>query len=65
MATILLAALIIVVMGVIDDLWDLDWVTKLAGQFIAAGVLAFGGTQIVALPIGGDPGRGRRCSRWC
>jgi UDP-GlcNAc:undecaprenyl-phosphate GlcNAc-1-phosphate transferase len=51
-ATILLAALIIVVMGVIDDLWDLDWVTKLAGQFIAAGVLAFGGTQIVALPIG-------------
>jgi len=51
-ATILLAALIIVVMGVIDDLWDLDWITKLAGQFIAAGVLAFGGTQIVALPIG-------------
>jgi UDP-GlcNAc:undecaprenyl-phosphate GlcNAc-1-phosphate transferase len=51
-ATILLAAFIIVVMGVVDDLWDLDWVTKLAGQFIAAGVLAFGGTQILALPIG-------------
>jgi UDP-GlcNAc:undecaprenyl-phosphate GlcNAc-1-phosphate transferase len=50
--TILLAALLIVVMGVADDLWDLDWVTKLAGQFIAAGVLAFGGTQITALPIG-------------
>jgi UDP-GlcNAc:undecaprenyl-phosphate/decaprenyl-phosphate GlcNAc-1-phosphate transferase len=51
--TILLAALIIVVMGVVDDLWDLDWITKLAGQFIAGGVLAFGGTQIVSLPIGG------------
>jgi UDP-GlcNAc:undecaprenyl-phosphate GlcNAc-1-phosphate transferase len=50
--TILLAALLIVVMGVVDDLWDLDWVTKLAGQFIAAGVLAFGGTQIFSLPIG-------------
>jgi UDP-GlcNAc:undecaprenyl-phosphate GlcNAc-1-phosphate transferase len=50
--TILLAALLIVVMGVADDLWDLDWVTKLAGQFIAAGILAFGGTQITALPIG-------------
>jgi UDP-GlcNAc:undecaprenyl-phosphate GlcNAc-1-phosphate transferase len=27
-------------------------VTKLAGQFIAAGVLAFGGTQIAAIPFG-------------
>jgi UDP-GlcNAc:undecaprenyl-phosphate/decaprenyl-phosphate GlcNAc-1-phosphate transferase len=52
-ATILLAALIIVVMGVVDDLWDLDWITKLAGQFIAAGVLAFGGTQIALIPFGG------------
>ena len=51
-ATILLAAFLIVVMGVVDDLWDLDWVTKLAGQFIAAGVLAFGGTQIITLPLG-------------
>ena len=51
-ATILIAALLIVVMGVVDDLWDLDWVTKLAGQFIAAGELAFGGTQIITLPLG-------------
>ena len=51
--TILLAALLIVVMGVIDDLWDLDWIPKLAGQFIAAGILAFGGTQIGAIPFGG------------
>jgi len=51
-ATILLAAGIIVIMGVVDDLWDLDWITKLAGQFIAAGVLAFGGTQIALIPLG-------------
>ncbi|HEY5231583.1 MAG TPA: MraY family glycosyltransferase, partial [Galbitalea sp.] len=49
---ILLAAGIIVIMGVVDDLWDLDWITKLAGQFIAAGVLAFGGTQIALIPLG-------------
>jgi UDP-GlcNAc:undecaprenyl-phosphate GlcNAc-1-phosphate transferase len=51
--TILLAALLIVVMGVIDDLWDLDWIPKLAGQFIAAGILVFGGTQIAEIPFGG------------
>jgi UDP-GlcNAc:undecaprenyl-phosphate GlcNAc-1-phosphate transferase len=50
--TILIAAFFIVVMGVADDLWDLNWITKLSGQFIAAGILAFGGTQILALPIG-------------
>lgn len=49
---ILVAALIIVVMGVIDDIWDLDWLTKLAGQIIAAGVLAFGGIQLSSIPIG-------------
>ena len=49
---ILLASLIIVIMGVIDDLWDLDWLTKLAGQIIAAGVLAFGGLQLTNIPFG-------------
>jgi UDP-GlcNAc:undecaprenyl-phosphate GlcNAc-1-phosphate transferase len=50
--TILLAALVVVVMGVIDDLWDLGWITKLAGQIIVAGILAFGGTQILTIPFG-------------
>lgn len=48
------AALIIVLIGVADDIWDLDWVTKLAGQIIAAGVLAWQGVQISTLPIGGN-----------
>src|ERR1700761_8471298 len=52
-ATILIAALIIVIIGVIDDIIDLGWITKLAGQLIAALVLAFGGTQLLAIPFGG------------
>ena len=51
---ILIAATLIVVMGVLDDFFDLDWTTKLIGQVIAAGVLAWlGGLQIDQLPIGG------------
>ncbi|ROQ41292.1 UDP-GlcNAc:undecaprenyl-phosphate GlcNAc-1-phosphate transferase [Frondihabitans sp. PhB188] len=50
---ILAAALIIVAVGVIDDLYDLDWMTKLAAQIIAAGVLAWQGVQLLSLPIGG------------
>jgi len=48
------AALIIVLIGVADDIWDLDWLTKLAGQIIAAGILAWQGVQISTLPIGGQ-----------
>jgi UDP-GlcNAc:undecaprenyl-phosphate/decaprenyl-phosphate GlcNAc-1-phosphate transferase len=50
---ILGSALIIVVIGVADDIWDLSWFTKLAGQILAAGLLAWQGVQIVSLPIGG------------
>ena len=45
------SALIIVLIGVADDVWDLDWVTKLAGQIIAGWVLAASGIQIYTLPI--------------
>jgi UDP-GlcNAc:undecaprenyl-phosphate GlcNAc-1-phosphate transferase len=48
------AALIIVLIGVADDIWDLDWLTKLAGQIIAAGLLAWQGVQLSTLPIGGQ-----------
>ncbi len=48
---ILGAALLIVVIGVVDDLIDLDWLTKLAGQFIAAGLLAWQGVQITTVPL--------------
>jgi UDP-GlcNAc:undecaprenyl-phosphate GlcNAc-1-phosphate transferase len=50
---ILAASLLIVAIGVADDVWDLDWMTKLAGQFVAAGLVAWLGVQIYSLPIGG------------
>jgi UDP-GlcNAc:undecaprenyl-phosphate GlcNAc-1-phosphate transferase len=50
---ILGAALIIVLIGVADDLWDLDWLTKLTGQIIAAGLLAWQGVQLTSVPIVG------------
>jgi UDP-GlcNAc:undecaprenyl-phosphate GlcNAc-1-phosphate transferase len=51
---ILGATLLIVVVGVADDLWDLDWMIKLGAQFLAAGIIAwFGELQIYSLPIGG------------
>ncbi|MCU1513666.1 MAG: undecaprenyl-phosphate alpha-N-acetylglucosaminyl 1-phosphate transferase [Microbacteriaceae bacterium] len=53
MLALLVAALIIVLIGVADDIWDLDWVTKLAGQIIAAGVLAWQGVQLTTLPMVG------------
>ncbi|TPW76608.1 undecaprenyl/decaprenyl-phosphate alpha-N-acetylglucosaminyl 1-phosphate transferase [Schumannella soli] len=47
------AALLTVVIGVIDDLIDLDWVTKLAGQVISAALLAWQGAQLASLPVPG------------
>ena len=50
---VLAAAFIVVALGVVDDIIELDWTTKLSGQIIAAGVVAWQGVQIVSLPIGG------------
>ncbi len=53
---IVLAALVMLTIGVIDDLYDLNWMTKLAGQLLVAGFLAWSSLQLTSLPIG--PGRG-------
>lgn len=51
--SILVATALIVLVGVADDLFDLDWMVKLGAQFVAAGIIAwFGGLQIYTLPIG-------------
>lgn len=50
---ILAAAGLVCLLGAADDKWDLDWVTKLAGQVLAALLLAWQGVQLVSLPIGG------------
>lgn len=46
------ACLLIAVIGVLDDLLDLDWMIKLGAQLLAAGLLAWNGVQIVSLPVG-------------
>ncbi len=50
---VLLGAATVCALGVADDLWQLDAVTKLAGQAIAAGLMAWKGVQIVSLPVVG------------
>ena len=46
------ACVIIAGVGILDDLLDLDWMIKLGAQFVATGLLAWNGLQIVSLPFG-------------
>lgn len=43
----------ICLLGVADDIWDLDWLTKLVGQVIVAGAMAWQGVQLISFPIFG------------
>lgn len=45
-------AAIVCLVGAIDDIRDLDPLTKLAGQLVAASVMAFAGVQLFSLPLG-------------
>lgn len=47
------AAVLIALLGMADDLWQLDALTKLAGQALAAGVMVTQGVQLLWLPIRG------------
>ncbi|MGC1207307.1 MAG: MraY family glycosyltransferase [Ornithinimicrobium sp.] len=50
---VLLAAAIITALGALDDVRELDWLTKLAGQVVAGGVMAYFGVQLLSLPVFG------------
>jgi UDP-GlcNAc:undecaprenyl-phosphate GlcNAc-1-phosphate transferase len=52
---LLLGATVICLVGVADDVWDLDAVTKLAGQALAAGVAVTQGMQMLWLPLPDGP----------
>lgn len=41
------------VLGVVDDLLELDWYTKLAGQMLIVGLMAANGVQLVSFPVFG------------
>jgi UDP-GlcNAc:undecaprenyl-phosphate/decaprenyl-phosphate GlcNAc-1-phosphate transferase len=47
---VLLAGGLITLLGIVDDKWDLDALTKLSGQVVAAGVLVLQGVQLLWLP---------------
>lgn len=49
---ILAGAIMISLLGMADDLWDLDWMLKLAGQLLISVFVAWGGLQIISLPLG-------------
>ena len=49
---ILGGAVAICLLGMADDLWDLDWMLKLAGQLLISVFVSWGGVQIISLPLG-------------
>ncbi|MFM8854987.1 MAG: glycosyltransferase family 4 protein [Actinomycetota bacterium] len=50
---IFLAASFVLLIGILDDRFELDSITKLAGQGLAAGILLLFGIQLLWLPING------------
>lgn len=49
---ILAGAILICLLGIADDIWDLDWMLKLAGQLLIAVLVSWQGVQIISLPWG-------------
>jgi UDP-GlcNAc:undecaprenyl-phosphate GlcNAc-1-phosphate transferase len=50
---ILGGATALALLGAADDIWDLDWMAKLAGQILVGGLLAWSGVQLISFPIAG------------
>ncbi len=50
---LLSGAAVIVLLGLVDDRWELDAPTKMTGQVLAAGLMALQGISLLWLPIGG------------
>jgi UDP-GlcNAc:undecaprenyl-phosphate GlcNAc-1-phosphate transferase len=55
-AVVLLGGAVVCLVGVVDDVYELDAVTKLAGEVVAAGIVVIGGVQFYWLPIPGASG---------
>ena len=50
---VVMGAGLLCLLGVVDDLWELDWWAKLSGQILAAGIMAWRGVQLITFPVGG------------
>jgi UDP-GlcNAc:undecaprenyl-phosphate GlcNAc-1-phosphate transferase len=53
LVAVLSGAVLVCLLGIADDRWELDAITKLAGQVLAAGVMVLQGVQMLYLPFGG------------
>ncbi|MEP6667265.1 MAG: undecaprenyl/decaprenyl-phosphate alpha-N-acetylglucosaminyl 1-phosphate transferase, partial [Nocardioidaceae bacterium] len=51
---VIIGGAVICLVGVIDDIFELDAITKLAGEVLAAGVVVVQGVQLYRLPLPGD-----------
>ncbi|MFT4125279.1 MAG: MraY family glycosyltransferase [Gordonia sp. (in: high G+C Gram-positive bacteria)] len=51
MGAVIAAGAVIVIVGVIDDRWGLDALTKFVGQLTAAGVMAIMGISWIQIPV--------------
>ena len=49
---VLLGAFLVCLLGIIDDITDLDWMLKMAGQLLISVLVSVGGLQIAILPFG-------------
>lgn len=50
---LVVACVVLVAIGALDDRYGLDALTKFSGQVLAGGIIAYGGISISYLPIGG------------
>ena len=50
---VLIGAGLMCLVGARDDIWQLDWYTKLAGEVLAAGEMAWQGVQLMSIPLMG------------
>lgn len=48
---ILIGAGAMCLLGVIDDIWELRWYAKLAGEVLAAAIMAWFGVQLLSVPL--------------
>lgn len=48
---VLIAGVVICAVGVLDDLFELNAITKLAGQFVAAGLVVANGVKMLWIPL--------------
>jgi len=49
---LIVGATLLVLLGIADDIWSLDAVTKLVGQVMAGGIMAWLGVSLIWIPFG-------------